>query len=80
MIRLNTSALRPCVVRAAGISTSKKNKDTVNLSDALVGQVKTQEQTEAAAEKVGDSGGVILVILGSGNEAVCYCWLVCFPY
>ncbi|XP_037802655.1 NADH dehydrogenase [ubiquinone] 1 beta subcomplex subunit 11, mitochondrial-like [Penaeus monodon] len=51
VIRLNPSAFRPRLVRAAGISTSKKNKDTVNLSDALAGQVKTQQQTEAVAEK-----------------------------
>ncbi|XP_042891336.1 NADH dehydrogenase [ubiquinone] 1 beta subcomplex subunit 11, mitochondrial-like [Penaeus japonicus] len=51
VIRLNPSVFRPCVVRAAGISTSKKNKDTVNLTDALVGQAKTQQQTDAVAEK-----------------------------
>lgn len=68
MIRLNPSVFRPCVVRAAGISTSKKNKDTVNLTDALVGQAKTQQQADAVAEKVSRIRGNFYSFLFLANE------------
>ncbi|XP_042214457.1 NADH dehydrogenase [ubiquinone] 1 beta subcomplex subunit 11, mitochondrial-like [Homarus americanus] len=46
-LRLNNVLFRPRVLRIATISTSKKNKDTITISDAVVdhGKTKTEEAT-----------------------------------
>jgi len=51
LIRLNSSIFRPCLVRTAGISTSKKQRDTVTLQETLVDHGKVKQEAELAANK-----------------------------
>ncbi|MPC87068.1 hypothetical protein E2C01_081917 [Portunus trituberculatus] len=51
-LRLNQRLLQPSVVRAAGISTSKKNKDTVTVTDVITDHGKSKTESSEAASKV----------------------------
>lgn len=51
-LRLNQRLLQPSVVRAAGISTSKKNKDTVTVTDVITDHGKTKTETTVDTNKV----------------------------
>ncbi|XP_076069487.1 NADH dehydrogenase [ubiquinone] 1 beta subcomplex subunit NP15.6 [Oratosquilla oratoria] len=46
--RLNHAAVRPNMTRIAGISTSKKNKDTITVTEPLIKE--SEAKTEAVAE------------------------------
>uniref|UniRef100_A0A0N7ZDC2 NADH dehydrogenase [ubiquinone] 1 beta subcomplex subunit 11, mitochondrial n=1 Tax=Scylla olivacea TaxID=85551 RepID=A0A0N7ZDC2_SCYOL len=50
-LRLNQRLLQPSVVRSAGISTSKKNKDTVTVTDVITDHGKTKTESSEAATK-----------------------------
>ena len=47
-LRQNQRLLHPSVIRCAGISTSKKNKDTVTVTDVITDHGKTNTEAEAA--------------------------------
>ncbi|XP_045623880.1 NADH dehydrogenase [ubiquinone] 1 beta subcomplex subunit 11, mitochondrial [Procambarus clarkii] len=50
-LRLNNGLFRPNAVRVVGISTSKKNKDTITIADTLVEQEKSKTETAVPTSK-----------------------------
>ncbi|KAK8721453.1 hypothetical protein OTU49_012727 [Cherax quadricarinatus] len=64
----SNGVLVPRAVRVVGISTSKKNKDTVTVTDAVVEQlkVKTEETTVTKISELDQLG--LQLRLGSGRQ------------